>query len=126
MTNPFFKKYGPFTIKDILELCNIKNFKDYPQIEVINVSDLITAEKNEVTFFHSKRYEILAKNTKASFCVTTKNLSRLLPKSCYPIIVENVLINTAKITKLFYPDSVDDNFDDSVKNIEKTSFTQNI
>jgi UDP-3-O-[3-hydroxymyristoyl] glucosamine N-acyltransferase len=126
MINPFFKKHGPFAINDILELCNVKNSKNYPHIKIINVSDLITAEKNEVTFFHSKRYEILASKTKASFCVTTKSLSSLLPKNCYPIIVDNVLINTAKITKLFYPDSVIDNFDDSVENIEKTSFAQNV
>ena len=28
----------------------------------------------------------------------------------------------AKITKLFYPDSIDDEFDSSVKNIKKSSF----
>ena len=32
-------------------------------------------------------------------------------KTCKPIIVDNVLIATAKITKIFYPDAVNDNFD---------------
>ena len=51
--------------------------------------------------------KIIASKTKASFCITTNNLSRILPKGCVPIIVDNVLISTAKITKIFYPDSID-------------------
>ena len=72
---------------------------------------LFTAKKNDITFFHSKKYADFASKTKASFCITTKNLSQILPKDCCkPIIVDNVLIATAKITKVLYPNSVTDRF----------------
>ena len=52
-----------------------------------------------------------ASETKAIFCITTEKLKNYLPVNCNKIIVDNVLIATAKITKIFYPDSVSDNFD---------------
>ena len=64
----------------------------------------------------------MAALTKASYCVTTKQLSNILPNNCKPIVVENVLISTAMITKLFYPDAITDDFDPLTSNIEKTSF----
>ena len=79
---------------------------------------------SEITFFHSKKYEVQAKDTKASFCITTKHLSHLLPSNCMAIIVDNVLIVTAQITKTFYPNSVTDDFDPNVKLISKTSFSK--
>jgi len=126
MINPFFKNYGPFGINKILELCNVENSSDYQQIKIADITDLLIAKKDTVTFFHSKRYEVLASKTKALFCITTKNLSNLLPNNCHPIIVDNVLISTAKITKLFYPDSITDDFDETADNIEKTIFDKNV
>ena len=45
---------------------------------------------------------------------------------CNKIIVDNVLIVTAKITKIFYPGSVTDDFDITVKDISKTSFKKKV
>ena len=42
---------------------------------------------------------------------TTENLKDYVPKNCGKIIVDNVLLATAKITKVFYPESINDNFD---------------
>ena len=126
MINPFFKNTGPHPIETLLKLTNIENKKIFINTSVSNIKDLFTAEKNDITFFHSKKYESFASKTKASFCITTKNLSSILPKNCNTIIVENVLIATAKITKAFYPDSVVDNFDQFIKNIEKTSFKETV
>ena len=38
------------------------------------------------------------------------------------IIVNNVLLIMSRITKEFYPKSIVDDFDDTVKDISKTSF----
>ena len=61
----------------------------------------------------------MASITKAAYCLTTKQLSSILPNNCKPIEVDNVLISTAIITKIFYPDSVTDDFDPQTENIEK-------
>jgi len=126
MINPFFINNGPFTIKNLLLLTEIDNNENLQNINIKDIKDLVTAEKDNVTFFHSKKYESLALKTKAAFCITSQNLAHLLPKTCKPIIVNNVLIATARITKIFYPNAVSDNFDDSVKEINKISFKNKI
>ena len=64
--------------------------------------------------------------TKASFCITTNNLKNELPKNCKALIVENVLVSTAKITALFYPNAINDNFDETVLNISETEFNNKV
>jgi len=126
MINPFFKNYGPFKIDKLLNLSKINSVQNFSKINITDIKDLVTATKNNISFFHSKKYEFLASKTKASFCITTKNLSHILPENCQKIIVDNVLITIAKITKTFYPDAVNDNFDPSVKNINKTKFNKKV
>ena len=126
MINPFFKNHGPFNIKDLLKLSNVDANTAYKEDNITDIKDLLTANKNDVTFFHFKKYEIYASKTKASFCITTKNLSHILPANCKPIIVDNVLISTAKITEIFYPDSVNDNFDQLTSQITNTSFNNKV
>ena len=126
MLNPFFKNVGPFKIEKLLDIVEIKNKNNFKSDKIFNVTDLNTATNKDLTFFHSKRYSILASQTKASYCVTLNSLSNFLPDSCKKIIVDNVLLAIAKITKEFYPDSVVDDFDDSVKDISKTSFKKKV
>ena len=120
MINPFFKNKGPIKIHDILISANISNKYKYVETIILDIKDLVTASNTDITFFHSKKYEAVASITKAAYCLTTKQLSSILPKNCKPIEVDNVLISTAMITKIFYPDSVTDDFDPQTKNIEKT------
>ena len=126
MINPFFKNNGPFDIEKLLKLSKIDNDENFNTIKVFDIKDLISATKQDITFFHSKKYELFASKTKASLCITTKNLANILPKKCKKIIVNNVLIATAKITKSFYPDSVTDNFDKNVKDINKTIYKKKV
>ena len=126
MINPFFKNQGPFSVDSLLSQCDISNKANHKLTKVFDIKDLITATKNTITFFHSKKYEDFVPKTKASFCITTKNLTNLLPSNCKPIIVENVLIATAKITKIFYPDAVMDDFDQEVESIAENPFYKKI
>ncbi len=122
MINPFFKNVGPFDIEKLLKKIDLDNKENFKKDKIYNVSDLVSATSKDLTFFHSKRYSSLASNTKASYCVTLNNLSKFLPDSCKKIIVNNVLLTIAKITKEFYPKSTVDDFDDTVKDISKTSY----
>ena len=122
MTNPFFKNFGPFKIERLLSNTGINNAQKFKNDKIYDVKDLISATKNDLTFFHSKKYSDLAYTTKGSYCLTHENLIKFLPKSCKKIIVNNVLISIAQITKKFYPDSITDDFDFSAKDINKTKF----
>ena len=122
MSNPFFKNFGPFSVEKLLNNINLENNYNYKKDKIYNVADLVTATKKDLSFFHSKRYSNLASKTKASYCVTLDSLSQFLPITCKKIIVDNVLLTVAKITKEFYPKSIVDEFDDTVKDISKTTF----
>jgi UDP-3-O-[3-hydroxymyristoyl] glucosamine N-acyltransferase len=124
--HPFFKNYGPLKINDILKDLNIKNVKSFENNLIIDVKDLQTANKEHLTFFHSKKYHIHASKTKASYCITLENLAHYLPKNCMPICVDNVLSIISQITSKFYPDAINDEFDSSVKKIEELTFDNNI
>jgi UDP-3-O-[3-hydroxymyristoyl] glucosamine N-acyltransferase len=126
MNNLFFKNNGPFAIDKLLLLSKIESKNDIKKLCVTDIKDLVTANDTEITFFHSKKYEYLAAKTKALFCITTNKLSKILPNSCNAIIVDNVLISTAMITKMFYPNSVTDDFDSALDEIKYTSYTKDV
>ena len=126
MDNVFFKNNGPFKFKDILKDLNLGITQNNQDKDIIDIKDLQNSKKNEITFFHSKKYKILANNTKASYCITTKNLQIELPKNCIPIIVDNVLVSTSMITAKFYPDSINDDFDNTVEEINNTKFNDKV
>ncbi|ETA69749.1 UDP-3-O-(3-hydroxymyristoyl)glucosamine N-acyltransferase [Candidatus Pelagibacter ubique] len=126
MINPFFQKKGPFTIDKILSSIKAENNFENLNIDIFDIKDLVSASTNEITFFHSKKYESVASTTKASYCLTTNKLSNILPKNCKPIEVDNVLVSTAMITSMFYPDAITDDFDVHATNIKKTSFNNTV
>jgi UDP-3-O-[3-hydroxymyristoyl] glucosamine N-acyltransferase len=126
MINPFFKNSGPFKISDILQLINPDVVKIVNDQKIVDIKDLFTSEKNDITFFYSKKYKDIAKNTKASYCITTENLKDELPKNCNPLVVKNVLVSTSKVTSKFYPSSINDNFDYTVKDIIETKFKDKV
>ncbi len=125
MNNPFFKNTGPFEVDYLLRSIDLK-FDKTSKDKINDIKDLHTSQKDDITFFHSKKYQDIAKQTKASYCLTTENLKHILPNSCNAIISNNVLLHTAHITKIFYPDSVVDNFDDTVKDIIDTDFKNSV
>ena len=101
MTNPFFKNYGPINIKDIYKVLEIKNDNNNKKIKIFDITDLNSASNKDITFLHSNKYKSQASITKAAACITTKNLQHILPNKCEKIIVENVLISTAKSNRNF-------------------------
>ena len=126
MSNPFFKNTGPLKISEIIKTLNIDIMPLDKDFEIFDIKDLLNATKHDITFFHSKKYKEVATQTKASFCITTDALKNELPVSCKPIIVENVLVSTSKITFLFYPDSINDDFDESTIIINDTKFKEKV
>ena len=117
MSNPFFKNQGPFKKSKIFETLNQKINSDNDQ-KIYDIKDLVSSTNNDITFLHSKKYNNVAKKTKASVCITTEVLKTALPEKCLALVVENVLVSTSKITSMFYPDSINDNYDETVKNIK--------
>ena len=126
MPHPFFKNNGPFKISEIIKFLNL-NIQNIDQDkQIYDIKDLVSSSDKDITFFHSKKYKDIAKKTKASFCLTTDALKNDLPESCLTLIVDNVLVSTSKITSMFYPDAVNDNFDETVLSIDDTHFKDKV
>ena len=126
MSNPFFTNYGPLKISKVFKCLDLKINKLKIDKEIKDVKDLTSSNENDITFFHSKKYKDFANITRASYCLTTEALKMELPKTCEPIIVDNVLVSISKITSLFYPDSINDDFDETVKNINESKFKDKV
>ncbi len=87
-----------------------------------NIRIIEKAKKGDLTFLESAKYKHLAVSTKASYCLTNKNLEKFLPSSVEKIIVENVLLELAKVLKSIYPNADIDYPDFSLKNVTKNKF----
>ena len=126
MPHPFFKNYGPILISEILKYLDIKINNLKVDKEILDIKDLYSSKNSDITFYHSKKYKEIAKNTKASFCLTTESLKNDLSKNCNPLIVENVLVSVSKLTSKFYPESINDNFDETAILITETKFKDKV
>ena len=124
MANPFFKNTGPHLLSYLLDALHLKVTGADERIN--DIKDLHSSQSQDITFYHSNKYSDLAKTTKASYCITTENLKSFLPNTCKPIISDKVLLHTAQITKIFYPESVTDDFDRTVDDINNTKFKEKV
>ena len=126
MTNPFFKNHGPYKISEIINFLNLDVKIKNNDFKIEDIKDLQSSRENDITFLHSKKYKDAANKTKGSFCLTTETLKNELPENCMAIVVDNVLVSTSKISSLFYPDSINDDFDTTVKIINDTKFNETV
>jgi len=114
-SNFFFKNKGPFYIKKIVETCEGKVYSELDStIKIQNIIDLFRAEENDITFLNSAKYVEESLKSKATACITSKDLTKYLPENCLKIVVDNVLLSAAKVSKLFYPESDFDHLDQTL------------
>jgi|TARA_B100001964_G_scaffold20485_1_gene20804 UDP-3-O-[3-hydroxymyristoyl] glucosamine N-acyltransferase len=118
--NFFFKNKGPFTIKKIVEICGGNaHCETGSNINIHNIIDLFRAKENDITFLNSIKYKEESLKSEATACITNKGLTKYLPNNCIKIIVDNVLLSAAKVSKFFYPESDYDHLDKTLILSEK-------
>ena len=97
----FFKNNGPYSIKKIIETCGGRvNPELDVTTEIYNIIDLSRAKVKDITFLNSVKYKKESLKSKATACITTKDLAKYLPKKCFKIIVDNVLFFHSKSIKI--------------------------
>ena len=124
-TNPFFKKRKKNYLSEILQILKIKikNKNKYKNILINDIKNLDQALNKDLTFFHSIKYKLLLNSTKSNFIITSSKLSSFIPKTKIALVVDNVLVSVAKVTELFYPNSLNDQFENNfVKSINKKNY----
>ena len=119
--NKFFEKNPNIYLSDILAILKI-NKKIKKNIKINNISDLINSSKNDISFFNSLKYLDLLKKSNAKYIITSKKYNNIVSKYCNPLIVDHVLKSVAAISKIFYPNSLNDAVDLNVRNPLKKNF----
>ncbi len=120
MKNIFFKKNNKVYIKDVFSCLKLNKSKI--NFKLGDIKELNIATKKDISFFHSKKYFEALKKTKSKFVITQKKFKNILPKHIIPVEVNDVLLSVAKVTSMFYPDALEDNFDQNVKAINNKNF----
>ena len=121
-TNPFFLNKGPYSLKYIFDKCDLKAKSNIEKKIIDDIKILNESSTKDITFFHSIKYKDYAQNAKANICITTDKLKKYLPNKCEKIVVDNVLLVVAKITKLFYPSAVTDDVNINLKTAKEVFF----
>jgi len=115
----FFKKeINFFKLKEISDICAIKLDNKYKDKKIFDTKNLHEATENDLTFYSDSKYINQAKKTKALACITSDNLSEVLPSTTIPLLSNIPLMNFYKIVNKFYPDASfdDENIFDKKKN----------
>ena len=121
--NTFFEKKGPFPLKEISKTIGAKSSAiDTSKLKINGLESLVNAEENDMTFLNSIKYTDASMKTKASACITTKNLEKFLPNNCINIIVPNVLFAVTQVSSMFYPNATIDFPDKSL--VESNKLTK--
>jgi len=124
--NIFFTKKNKIKINDILVELKLKKLSSNYNNTINDIKPLDLANKNDITFFNSVKYKNLLKNTKSKFVLISKKHSNLISSKNNLIIVNDVLVSVAKITNLFYPESLNDNTDSHLKILKLKNKYKNI
>ena len=112
MINKFYKKVNDLDLNLIIKKIKIKNkLNSIKKVKINNITTLDQSKKNEVTFFHSVKYLPLIPKIKASYIITSEKFSKFFNKNQKLLIVDNVLLSVAKLTSMFYPDALNDDFE---------------
>ena len=74
MMNPFFKNTGPHSINFLLKTINLENY-NFSDDKITDIKDLISSQKSEITFFHSKKYADLAKKNQSLLLLNIRKFS---------------------------------------------------
>lgn len=91
----------------------------------LGISSLECANENNLTFFNNRKYINLLSVTKAKACFITKEHSKLLNKSCIPIIVNDTYIAYALTTNFLFPKQKSNGFISAYSNIDDTAIIGN-
>jgi len=108
----FFINTGPYNINDISKHLIFSEKKKFDNLLVKNISNLIDAEKGDLTFLESPKYLSELSKSHASFCLLESKYNKYIDKKkIVPIFSKNPLLDFIIIAKIFYPESDNDNYE---------------
>jgi len=133
MLNKFYNKVDSLNINLIIKKLKVKNkLNSASNVKINNIATLDQSKKNDITFFHSVKYLNFIPKIKTSYIITNVKFSKFFNKKHKLLIVDNVLLSVAKLTSLFYPDALHDDFESNLIDVphstkfKKVKFGNNV
>lgn len=101
--NIFYIHNGKKSIGDIAQLISAELVSEAKSSELIeNVCSIESAGAEDICFFYDKKNKALAQKIRAKACVTTEELSSLVPDGVAVLLVENPKLAFIKLISAFY------------------------
>ena len=76
----FYKNNGPFSLKQIAEICSCELLDESKSDVMINdMASIFKGGNGEISFFFDKKKKESAANIKTTACVTSKDFVSLIP-----------------------------------------------
>ena len=127
--NPFFVKQKNIYLSDIFKVLGKKLLMKDKKID--DICDLKLASSKDISFINNLNYFENLKKSKAKYIISNEKHFSKIKDFCIPILVNNVLKSVYELTKLFYPNSLDDAVDFSLerpatKNFKNVKFGNNV
>ena len=99
----FFNNNGPFSLQQIAEICGAELSEPAKQSMLINdIATMLEAGEGEVCFLYDKKVKDSAAQIRASACVTTEELGKLVPQTTTLLIAQNPRMAYLKLMEAFY------------------------
>lgn len=104
MTNTFFKKVAPFSLKKLGELCGAKNLDSLPEdVFITDVKPLEEGDESSISYYDNPKYLTIVGASKSKACIVKEEKVPHLPPTMLPIIVDLPYRSYGKVLSIFYP-----------------------
>lgn len=105
MQPEFFKRAGPFSLKDLAARIRTSS-GDIPDRQIHNIRTLDEAEEGDLAFFGNRKYLDAYKTTRAGACIVSAQFAGQCPSRTVPLIVEAPYTAYAELLDCFYPEAM--------------------
>ncbi len=104
MVDPrFYKNNGPFSLKQIAEICNASLVDETKSDIMINdIASIFKGGEGEISFFFDKKKKEAAANIKTTACVTSKDFASLIPQNVIVLLSDNPHDSFVKLNYTMY------------------------
>ena len=122
--NIFYKKLDKISIKKICKELNIPHLTK-KNFFINDIKTLDEADKNDLTFLHNSKYLKFISKTKSNFIITSYKFQKYFNNKNI-LLVDNVLQSVARVTELFYPGSLNENFNYRKSSKQNLDFSKTV
>jgi len=99
----FYKNNGPFSLKQIAEICGAELLdNDKSDVLINDIASISNGTEGEISFFFDKKKKDAAKDIKTTACVTSKEMVELLPAGVIALVSENPHDSFVKLNYAMY------------------------